>query len=312
MYDLIGDIHGHADELRALLHHLGYRPDAAGVLRHEGGRQVIFLGDYVDRGPKIRETLQLVRSMVDGGSALAILGNHEYNALAFWQVYPTGGHLRGHWPWHIKQHYRTITEFSTPELFQEWQDYLAWFLTLPLALELPGLRAVHACWEPRHIDYLRNELPGLRLTPEFMLRATQRGSPEYEATETTLKGREVRLPAGISFYDKDGHPRDLMRVRWWQNPATAPSYAAYYLEDLPELQGQPVDFANLDPTYYQDDTPVFFGHYWLRGEPQILQPHAVCLDYSVAKGGQLVGYRWDGEQVLSADKLVWVPETNAQ
>jgi hypothetical protein len=306
MYDLIGDIHGHADELRALLHHLGYRPDAAGVPRHPAGRQVIFLGDYIDRGPKIRETLQLVRSMVDGGAALAILGNHEYNALAFWQTYPTGGHIRPHWPWHIKQHYRTITEFATPELFKEWQDYLGWFLTLPLALELPGLRAVHACWEPRHLDYLRGELPDLRLTPEFMLRAAHRGSPEYEATETTLKGREVRLPKGVRFFDKDGHPRELMRVRWWQDPATAPSYAHYYLEDLPELQGQAVDFANLDPSYYQDDTPVFFGHYWLRGTPQLLQPHAVCLDYSVAKGGQLVGYRWDGEQVLSADKLVWV------
>ena len=62
----------------------------------------------------------------------------------------------------------------------------------------------------------------------------------------------------------------------------------------------------LDPWYYQDEEPVFFGHYWLRGEPVILQAHAVCLDYSVAKNGQLVGYRWDGEQTLTANKLVWV------
>ena len=306
MYDLIGDIHGHADELRALLHYLGYRPDAAGVPRHPTGRQVIFLGDYVDRGPKIRETLQLVRGMVEGGAALAILGNHEYNALAFWQFHPEGGHLRPHKPLHILQHLETIKEFRTKELFAEWFDYLEWFLTLPLALELPGLRAVHACWEPQHIDYLQSELPDLRLTRDFMLRASRRGAPEYEATETTLKGREIRLLGGVIFHDKDGHPRDLMRVRWWQNPATAAAYRDYYLEDLPELHGQPVDFANLDPSYYQDETPVFFGHYWLRGAPQILQPHAVCLDYSVAKGGQLVGYRWDGEAVLSADKLVWV------
>jgi hypothetical protein len=307
MYDLIGDIHGHADELRALLHHLDYRPDAAGVLCHPAGRQVIFLGDYVDRGPKIRETLALVRGMVEAGAALAILGNHEYNALAFWQVHPAGGHLRPHWPWHLRQHWRTIEEFDTPELFREWQDYLAWFHTLPLALELPGLRAVHACWEPRHLAYLRQELPGLRLTPEFMLRASQPGTPEYEATEVTLKGREVSLPGGLSFADKDGHRRHITRVRWWQNPALAATYYDYYLEDLPELRGQPVDAASLDPWYYQDETPVFFGHYWLRGTPQLLQPHAVCLDYSVAKGGQLIGYRWDGEQTLSADKLVWVP-----
>lgn len=306
MYDLIGDIHGHADELRALLHHLGYRPDAAGVPRHAGGRQVIFLGDYVDRGPKIRETLQLVRGMVEGGAARAILGNHEYNALAFWQKDPAGGYLRPHRPWHIMQHLRTIEEFRTPELFREWQEYLAWFRTLPLLLELPGLRAVHACWEPRHVAYLRGELPDLCLTPGFMLRASRRGSAEFEAVEVVLKGREVRLPGGLTFADKDGHRRDLMRVRWWQNPAAAATYREYFLEDLPELHGLPVDFAHLDPTYYQDDTPVFFGHYWLRGAPQILQPHAVCLDYSVAKGGQLIAYRWDGEPVLSADKLAWV------
>jgi hypothetical protein len=306
MYDLIGDIHGHADELRALLHHLGYRPDAAGIPHHPAGRQVIFLGDYIDRGPKIRETLALVRGMVEGGAALAILGNHEYNALAFWQMHPAGGHLRPHWPWNVRQHWRTMEEFGTPELFREWQDYLAWFLTLPLALELPGLRAVHACWEPRHLAYLRQELPGLRLTPEFMLRASERGTPAYEATEVTLKGREMGLPGGLSFADKDGHRRYISRVRWWQDPALAATYYDYYLEDLPELRGQPVDVASLDPWHYQDETPVFFGHYWLRGTPQILQPHAVCLDYSVAKGGQLIGYRWDGEQTLSADKLVWV------
>ena len=305
MYDLIGDIHGHADELRALLAHLGYQPDAAGVPRHPNGRQVIFLGDYVDRGPKIRETLQLVRGMVEGGAALAILGNHEYNALAFWQFHPEGGHLRPHKPQHILQHLETIKEFRTPELFREWQDYLAWFLTLPLALELPGLRAVHACWEPQHIDYLRRQLPGLRLTPDFLLRASRRSSPEYTATEVTLKGREVRLPGGLSFHDKDGHRRELMRVRWWQNPATAAAYHNYYLEDLAELRDQPVEVASLDPWHYQDETPVFFGHYWLRGEPRILQPYAVCLDYSVARGGQLIGYHWDGEQTLSADKLVW-------
>jgi hypothetical protein len=308
MYDLIGDIHGHADELRALLHHLDYQPDAAGVPRHAGGRQVIFLGDYIDRGPKIRETLQLVRGMVEGGAALAILGNHEYNALTFWQKDPASGYLRPHRPGHTNQHWHSITEaFNTPELFQEWHDYLAWFLTLPLALELPGLRAVHACWEPRHIAYLRGELPGLRLTLHFLLRASRRGSPEFEAVEVTLKGREVALPRGVSFHDKDGHRRDLMRVRWWQNPAAAAAYREYYLEDLPELRGQPVVINNLDPWHYQDEKPVFFGHYWLRGTPQLLQPYAVCLDYSVARGGQLIGYRWHGEPVLRADHLVWVP-----
>ena len=42
----------------------------------------------------------------------------------------------------------------------------------------------------------------------------------------------------------------------------------------------------------------------LHGEPRLQAPNACCPDYSIAKGGQLVAYRWDGEQILSAAKLV--------
>jgi len=49
MYDLIGDIHGRAVELEALLSKLGYALSGR-VYRHPD-RKVIFLGDFVDRGP---------------------------------------------------------------------------------------------------------------------------------------------------------------------------------------------------------------------------------------------------------------------
>ncbi len=67
-YDLIGDIHGHYDKLVALLSRLGYRDDGE-AHRHPEGRKVIFLGDYIDRGPKIREVLHTVRGMVDAGGS---------------------------------------------------------------------------------------------------------------------------------------------------------------------------------------------------------------------------------------------------
>jgi len=51
---------------------------------------------------------------------------------------------------------------------------------------------------------------------------------------------------------------------------------------------------------------VFFGHYWLRGKPQLLRRNVCCLDYSVAAGGCLACYRFDGKQQLEATKLVWV------
>ena len=306
MYDLIGDIHGHAAELRQMLAQLDYAPDATGVYRHAGGRQVIFVGDFIDRGPAIRETLQIVRGMVDGSAALAVMGNHEYNALAFWTFDPRGGHLRPHKPVHILQHLETIKEFRSKELFAEWLDYLDWFMRLPLFLELPGLRVVHACWDARYIAQLRGWLPDDRLTPEFLLRASREGSAEIDAVEITLKGHETDLPDDHAFFDKDQHRRTKMRTAWWRDP-TAATYDDYYLERIEALAGQTVDVAALpNASYYQDETPVFFGHYWLRGEPRLLTPHAVCLDYSVARGGELVAYRWHGEQTLTPAGLVRV------
>jgi len=57
--------------------------------------------------------------------------------------------------------------------------------------------------------------------------------------------------------------------------------------------------------YAARDKPVFFGHYWLQGVPELQTDNVCCLDYSVAKDGKLVAYRWDGEQVLKREKMVW-------
>jgi len=58
--------------------------------------------------------------------------------------------------------------------------------------------------------------------------------------------------------------------------------------------------------YSPDQVPVFFGHYWLNGTPKLLKKNVCCLDYSVAKNGYLVAYRWGGEKDLKASNLVWV------
>ena len=82
-FDIIGDIHGCFDELVELLEKLGYATyrDERGeyVLKVEppAGRKVIFVGDLVDRGPKSPEVVNLVRGMVQMGSALCVPGNHD-------------------------------------------------------------------------------------------------------------------------------------------------------------------------------------------------------------------------------------------
>ncbi|HEY7983536.1 MAG TPA: polynucleotide kinase-phosphatase [Ktedonobacterales bacterium] len=76
-FDIIGDIHGCFDELCELLGQLGYTPDDTAGYRHPDGRRAIFLGDLVDRGPRVVETVRLVRRMALAGQALAVPGNHD-------------------------------------------------------------------------------------------------------------------------------------------------------------------------------------------------------------------------------------------
>lgn len=92
-FDLIGDLHGCAAELRALLEKLGWHsysldrpasPWASECWRHpDSRRRAVFLGDLVDRGPAILETLRIVRNMVQAGRGYCVIGNHD-DKLARW------------------------------------------------------------------------------------------------------------------------------------------------------------------------------------------------------------------------------------
>lgn len=75
-FDIIGDVHGCYDELVELLAALGY-DTASTPIAHADGRRALFLGDLVDRGPASDRVLETVMSMVEAGTALCILGNHE-------------------------------------------------------------------------------------------------------------------------------------------------------------------------------------------------------------------------------------------
>jgi protein phosphatase len=76
-FDFIGDVHGCCEELLALLEKLGYEKTPMGGYAHPERRKAVFVGDLVDRGPKIPETVVLVKGMADTGDALCVPGNHD-------------------------------------------------------------------------------------------------------------------------------------------------------------------------------------------------------------------------------------------
>jgi hypothetical protein len=108
----------------------------------------------------------------------------------------------------------------------------------------------------------------------------------------------------MSFVDKSGHERHEVRLRWWDPEATTFKRAAVGIDD--RLEELPDDEITTE-FQYLDKTPVFFGHYWMPGEPMITHSKATCLDFSVARKGFLTAYRRSGEPELSPEHLVYVP-----
>jgi len=303
MYDLIGDIHGHADELVQLLEALEYR-DFGGVYRHPE-RKVIFLGDFIDRGPQIPRVLGIVRPMVEAGHALAVMGNHELNALAFHTEDrdAPGERLRRRTAKNEKQHRATLEQLSSEVL----RSHLNWFRTLPMWLELDGLRAVHACWDERAIGAVSAGLQSHGgITDDFLHSACRKGQPLFAPVEILLKGKEGKLPEGASFVDKDGHVRTEIRTRWYL-PPEGHTYRSYALQSDPIDCDHPLDasVAAAASPYPTDGKPIFLGHYWLSAvQPSVLTRNVACLDFSVAKKGFLCAYRWNGERILSDENFV--------
>jgi protein phosphatase len=82
-FDIVGDVHGCFDELLELLELLGYRPDEESAMRHPQGRRLVFVGDLVDRGPKIIASVTLARRMVEAEQAFCVPGNHDNKLLRY-------------------------------------------------------------------------------------------------------------------------------------------------------------------------------------------------------------------------------------
>ena len=301
-WDIIGDIHGEFDALRLLLETLGYREEGERIA-HPEGRKLIFVGDLIDRGPESRNVLRLVRRLADSGQALVVMGNHEYNFVAYHSRDDEGRRLRADTPGNRHQIAATMQSFEGHE--DELPDWIEWMKSLPFFLDLGDFRVVHASWVAGDIAYLADKS---LLDRGFLIESARRGSTAWEAINRVLKGPEIEMPDGIRLADSNGISRKAMRVRWWGEFAGL-GWKEIAFPLVAELPEGAADLRGLDAllAYGPEEPPVFFGHYKLRHHPVGPQAANVAtLDYGLGHGGPATAYRWNGGEILTGDRFVQV------
>ena len=328
-YDIIGDVHGCYDALKALLLKLGYEKTQKGFYHKH--RKAIFIGDLVDRGPKIRETLSLVKDMIDSGHAYIVLGNHELNLLAYCttvadvffskgdnvnhQAHPF---LREHSSRNSRILEKTLEQFSNHSL--DLQNFIDWMVYLPIFLDFPTFRVVHASWHQNMIDRLLmydqgyadnivciEDLLGFCLSPKLLQRCSFSSLWEHTAVDRLLRGTTLPIPNNRKIVGDDGFARKFFRTSFWKSDPKTYGDVVFQPDPLPEDINQiPLTASDKQKLVYYgpQEKPLFIGHYWMSGSPEPVSTNIACIDYSAVKKGKLVAYRFDHESVLKPRKVL--------
>ncbi len=126
-FDIIGDVHGCADELTDLLIELGYQIETGNEYKYQfkitppTNRMAFFVGDLTDRGPDSPRVLKMVMSMVEGGAALCVSGNHDDKLMRY---------LKGH-----KVNTKHGLDTTIEQLEKESEDFVAQVLDFLMKLD---------------------------------------------------------------------------------------------------------------------------------------------------------------------------------
>ena len=259
--DIFGDIHGEYDALCSLLEHLGYDKDG----KHAEGRTIVFVGDLCDRGPDSPAVFALAERLINAGRAVAVLGNHEVNLL---RDDPKDGA-----GWFFEERAQRDQSKYAPfvRAQNEERRHIVDFVSrLPLALERPDLRVVHAAWLQHYIDAVR-DLP---------IEAFRQTYDEWEqlasdkASSTDLGGRmkdEVKdWPWGVEDRDREPpflHARAEHEAnKQMLNPLKVLTSGVERTGKHPFFAGGKWRFADRVAWWdeYDQHIPVVVGHYWRR------------------------------------------------
>lgn len=266
-----------------------------------GNDHIAFLGDFIDgktvSGSDDAAVLDKAFALLDSGRASAVMGNHELNAILFHTSGPDGQPLRPHEPKNLNQHATFLDRFDgKPDEIRTWRDRI---LSLPLWLDLGGIRLVHACWDTGAIATISKRRPDGRLLPEDLPEVSAKTTAFAMAVEQLTSGPEVRLPKGYSFRDGKGVERHHVRLAWWRADGGTWREVSLSVPDPDELPRTHVEGVEGVPRYASTEAPVFVGHYKMTGDPRIEAPHAACLDYPETP----CVYRWRGEDQLAQQNL---------
>ncbi len=257
--DVVGDVHGEIEALERLLCELGYDPTG----NHPAARSLVFVGDLCDRGPDSVAVIRRVAALVQRGRAQCVLGNHELNLLR-------GAAKEGNgWMMEV-DHDRAAGKFdssrrATPA---ERHDILQFFARLPLALERPDLRVVHACWDAAAVATMRvaddpdvaNAYARFRqqtnswLSAHGTLENRRRERERFRAELVDPQAQVPFLPA-IAEYDERQQMGSPVRIltAGIERQARVPFYASGKWRMVERVRWW---------DEYTDDVPVIFGHYW--------------------------------------------------
>ena len=302
-YDIIGDVHGNADELEELLLKLGYTK-MYGVWRH-AHRKAVFAGDFINRGPNSRHVLEIVRGMVGYGFAHAVLGNHELNLIYHLTRNGEGKPLKK-----LSDSTRKLADQVKGEFVGEekvLKGYLKWMRTLPIHLDFGKFRVVHAYWNDEYAELIEQYRKEGRFRKNVLALMCDANHPLGNAVIKSTKGIEINLPNDLIIKDSNSNRRSNFRIKWWESAENKTFYELSYGNKF-RLPDYTIPKQLLFPyAQYTEDKPlVFFGHYCMNKENMMPKKNVCCIDSCIANGGFLAAYRWKGETEAVAENLVFV------
>lgn len=302
-YDIIGDIHGHADHLESLLDKLGYQIEN-GVWSHPT-RKVIFCGDFINRGPKIVETIHIVRSMCEAGNAMTVLGNHEFS-LILWHAFKEKKMLP---PALIRKagNQSKTTRDAYKQMDLSMDKDMKWLRKQALFLDLPELRVVHACWDQQAIDAVVDYQFDGKLKKSILRRIVLQNEEILQHISRIVQGPIMNMPSDLKVVCNRGLNRKSFRVKWWCNPLPTTfgelCFEGRYLLPNYTIPSEVMPQINI---YDPSEPTVFCGHYCRSEGAQILSRNVVCVDSCISHSGILSAYRYNPDELLSADHIVTV------